>query len=155
MKKKRILSGVLAAVLALCLVLPAAPQAQAASFTDISDSTVADNAEVLRMLGVLDGTGGGAFQPYGTLTRAQFAKMAVVMLGKKGAVGQYQTYTIFPDVRADHWAAGYINLAVRGEGEEGKDKLLTGYPDGKFHPDEEITFGQTVTILMRMLGYHR
>ena len=31
MKKKRILSGVLAAVLALCLVLPAAPQAQAAS----------------------------------------------------------------------------------------------------------------------------
>ncbi len=83
MKKKRILSGVLAAVLALCLVLPAAPQAQAASFTDISDSTVADNAEVLRMLGVLDGTGGGAFQPYGTLTRAQFAKMAVVMLGKK------------------------------------------------------------------------
>ncbi len=49
------------------------------------------------------------------LTRAQFAKMAVVMLGKKGAVGQYQTYTIFPDVRADHWAAGYINLAVRGE----------------------------------------
>lgn len=85
--------------------------------------------EVLRMLGVLDGTGGGAFQPYGTLTRAQFAKMAVVMLGKKGAVGQYQTYTIFPDVRADHWAAGYINLAVRGEGEEGKDKLLTGYPD--------------------------
>ncbi|MCB6900350.1 S-layer homology domain-containing protein [bacterium 210917-DFI.7.65] len=153
MKKKRILSGVLAAVLALCLVLPAAPQAQAASFTDISDSTVADNAEVLRMLGVLDGTGGGAFQPYGTLTRAQFAKMAVVMLGKKGAVGQYQTYTIFPDVRADHWAAGYINLAVRGEGEEGKDKLLTGYPDGKFHPDEEITFGQTVTILMRMLGY--
>ena len=76
MKKKRILSGVLAAVLALCLVLPAAPQAQAASFTDISDSTVADNAEVLRMLGVLDGTGGGAFQPYGTLTRAQADKQA-------------------------------------------------------------------------------
>ena len=88
MKKKRILSGVLAAVLALCLVLPAAPQAQAASFTDISDSTVADNAEVLRMLGVLDGTGGGAFQPYGTLTRAQLAKLVVVMLGKKGAVGE-------------------------------------------------------------------
>ena len=83
MKKRRIVSGVLAAMLALCLVLPAVPRGQAASFTDISDSTVADNAEVLRMLGVLDGTGGGAFQPYVTLTRAQFAKMAVVMLGKK------------------------------------------------------------------------
>ena len=148
MKMKRILSCVLALALTLCLLPAALPPAQAASFTDIADSTTAENVEVLRMLGVVDGTGGGAFQPNGTLSRAQFCKMAVVMMGKKGAVGQYQTYTIFPDVRSSHWAAGYINLAVKGE-----EKILAGYPDGKFHPDEEITFGQTVTILMRMLGY--
>ncbi len=148
MKMKRILSCVLALALTLCLLPAALPPARAASFTDITDSTTAENVEVLRMLGVVDGTGGGAFQPNGTLSRAQFCKMAVVMMGKKGAVGQYQTYTIFPDVRSSHWAAGYINLAVKGE-----EKILAGYPDGKFHPDEEITFGQTVTILMRMLGY--
>lgn len=148
MKLKRIISCALALALTLCLTLPCASGAQAAAFTDISDSETAENVEVLRMLGVIDGTGGGQFQPNGTLTRAQFCKMAVVMLGKKGAVGQYQTYTIFPDVRASHWAAGYVNLAVKSE-----EKLIAGYPDGKFHPDDEITFGQTVTILMRMLGY--
>ena len=152
MRLKRIFSGVLALALVACLLPFAAPAARAASFSDISDAKTAENVEVLRMMGVVDGTGGSAFQPNGTLSRAQFAKMSVVMLGKKGAVGQYQTYTIFPDVRASHWAAGYVNLAVKGDS-EGKDKLLTGYPDGRFHPDEQITFGQTVTILMRMLGY--
>ncbi len=150
---KRILSGVMAFALILCLLPVFAPEAEAVSFTDISDAETAENVEVLRMLGVVDGTGGGAFQPNGTLSRAQFAKMAVVMTGRSGAVGQYQSYTIFPDVRASHWAAGYINLAVRGEGEKNEGKLLSGYPDGRFHPDEDITFGQTVTILMRMLDY--
>lgn len=148
MKMKRIISCVLALVLAFSLLPGLLQRPQAAPFKDISDAATAENVEVLRMLGVVDGTGNGAFQPGGTLTRAQFCKMAVVMLGKEGAVGQYETYTIFPDVRADHWAAGYVNLAVKGE-----TKLLAGYPDGKFHPDEQINFGQTVTILMRMLGY--
>ena len=148
MNVKRILSCVLALALAASLLPGLVSAPAAASFSDIADDATAENVEVLRMLGVVDGVGNGAFRPGGTLTRAQFCKMAVVMQGKEGAAGQYQTYTIFPDVRASHWAAGYVNLAVRGE-----EKLLSGYPDGKFHPDEEITFGQTVTILMRMLGY--
>ena len=147
MKLKRILSCALALALTLCLTLPCTSRAQAVSFADISDSETAENVEVLRMLGVIDGVG-GQFRPDDILSRAQFCKMAVVMLGKKGAVGQYQTYTIFPDLRASHWAAGYVNLAVKGE-----EKLIQGYPDGKFHPDDAITFDQTVTILMRMLGY--
>ena len=147
-KRKRIVSFALALALALCLLPAAAPAARAASFTDIADSATAEQAEVLRLLGVMEGAGNGAFRPEGTLTRAQLCKMAVIMLGKKGAAGQYQAYTIFPDVRASHWAAPYINLAVRGE-----ERLIAGYPDGKFHPDDEITFAQTVTILMRMLGY--
>lgn len=147
-KNKRILSCVLALALMVGMLPLFASEAKAASFSDITDSETAQNVEVLRMLGVFDGTGEGRFEPEGNLTRAQFCKMAVVMLGQKGAVGQHETYTIFPDVRASHWAAGYVNLAVRGE-----QKILAGYPDGSFHPDENITFGQTVTILMRMLGY--
>ena len=134
MNVKRILSCVLALALAASLLPGLVSAPAAASFSDIADDATAENVEVLRMLGVVDGVGNGAFRPGGTLTRAQFCKMAVVMQGKEGAAGQYQTYTIFPDVRASHWAAGYVNLAVRGE-----EKLLSGYPDGKFHPDEEIT----------------
>ena len=148
MNIKRILSGITALALLLCLLPAAVPTAKASSFVDVKDQTVAEQVEVLRMLGVIDGVGGNRFDPNGTLTRAQFAKMAVTMQGKKNAAAQFQNYTIFPDVRASHWAAGYVNLSVRGEG-----KILAGYPDGKFHPDEKISFAQTVTILMRVLGY--
>ena len=146
MKLKRMIS--LTALLALVLTLALPFGAQAASFTDVKDVQTAEDAEILRMLGVIDGMGGGELKPDEDLTRAQFCKMAVVMMGNKGLVNQYKTYTIFPDVRGSHWAAGYINLAVRGE-----NKIIHGFPDGSFHPDEPITFGQTVTILMRMLGY--
>ncbi len=74
--------------------------------------------------------------------------MATLIQGKADLVKAYEYYTIFPDVRTGHWAAGYINLAVRGE-----TKLLSGFSDGSFGPEREITYGEAVTILMRLLGY--
>lgn len=135
-------------VAALALTLTLLPGLAGAAFSDVSDSETAREVEVLRMMEVLDGYPDGTFQPYGTLTRAQFCKMAVTLMGKGDSVGQFQSYTIFPDVRASYWAAGYINLATRGE-----NKLIAGYPDGTFQPGAPITYGQAVTILMRLLGY--
>jgi len=31
--------------------------------------------------------------------------------------------------------------------------IIAGYPDGKFHPDRTVTAGHAVTILLRLLGY--
>lgn len=145
--KKRVLS----ALLALVLVLSTAtlPVMAAHSFSDISDKNTARNVEVLHLLGVVNGTGGGSFNPGGQLTRAEFCKMAVVLMGKGDDAQAYQTMTIFPDVRASHWAAGYVNLAVR----QTSPKLIAGQPDGTFQPDRAITYGEAVTILMRLLGY--
>ena len=149
MKTTRILSLVLAIVLVAGLFpVTAGATATGPVFTDISDAETARNVEILRMMGVIDGMGGGLFQPDGKLTRAQFCKMAITMMGQAEAIGQYKDFTIFPDVRGTHWAAGYINLAVRGE-----TKLLSGYPSGTFGPDDLITYAQAVTILMRLLGY--
>ena len=133
--------------LSLVMVLGLLPGA-AAGFSDVSDGETARDVEVLRMMGVLDGYPDGSFRPDGTLTRAQFCKMAVTLMGKADSVGQFQSYTIFPDVRASYWAAGYVNLATRGE-----NKLIAGYPNGTFVPENPITYGQAVTILMRLLGY--
>lgn len=160
----------LAFLLSLCLlaacVLPLGVQAaetRASGFSDISDTEVAVDVEVLRMMGVLDGYGDGTFRPGSTLTRAQFCKMAVLALNKGGQVAQYKNYTIFPDVKSSHWAAGYINLAVRGTAQSGGSGdgeqaaasrgIISGFADGTFGPDRTVTFGQAVTILMRMLGY--
>lgn len=122
--------------------------ASATGFSDIQDNEIQREAETLQMMDVISGMPDGTFQPQGILTRAQFCKMAVAVMGKANAVGQYQSYTIFPDVRASYWASGFINLAVCGD-----TKLIAGYANGNFAPEDPITYGQAVTILMRLLGY--
>ena len=124
MKKRRFLAAVLAVVLSVSLFLPGSVRAGAVgTFPDVNSSAMAENVEILRLMGVISGMPDGTFQPGGVLTRSQFCKMAITLMGGTEQVGQYKSYTIFPDVRASHWAAGYINMAVRGE-----TKLIAGYP---------------------------
>lgn len=140
--KKRVFSALLALVLTLSAVV--LPASAAGSFSDVSDKKTAQNVEVLRLLGVVEGNGIGQFNPYAQLTRVEFCKMLVTLMGSSDVL-RYKTVTIFPDVRASHWAARYVNYAVRGE------KLLAGLPDGTFQPDRAISYGEAVTILMRLL----
>jgi len=150
--KKRLIS-ILLALAALLTLIPGA-----GAFSDITDTASAREVAVLQMMGVVNGTSATAFSPNGTLTRAQFCKMAVTFWGKGGEEPVYRSRTIFPDVRSTHWARGYINLAVSitiGADEDGKGgtKLIRGMGDGTFRPDRPITYAESVTILLRLLGY--
>ena len=130
------------------LAVPAgAASGATVTFSDIGDRSTAMAVESLRLLGVLDGYGDGTFRPGTVLNRAQFCKMAVYAMNGSSELSRYRTVTIFPDVKPSHWAAAYINMAAKG-----KD-IISGYADGRFHPDRTVTVGQAVTILMRMLGY--
>ena len=140
-------------LLAVCmavslLAVPAgAANTAAVTFSDVGDKSTAVAVESLRLLGVLDGYGDGTFRPGTVLTRAQFCKMAVYAMNGSNELGRYRTVTVFSDVKPSYWAAPYINMAAKG-----KD-IISGYADGRFHPDRTVTVGQAVTILMRMLGY--
>lgn len=141
--KKRFVSLCLAG---LIMVAPAS-----AVFTDISDSRVSQTAAVLDALDIMQGVGGGSFAPGKALTRAQFCKLAVTAMGVTD-VSPYASYTIFPDVKHSHWAAPYINAAVRHP--ELKEKsIIRGYADGSFGPDKIVSYGEVCTMLLRMLGY--
>lgn len=143
---------------ATLLTLPAGAAA-VSGFTDVSDHSTAVAAECLRLLGAMDGYAGGAFRPEGQVTRAQFCKMATyVIKDGESQLSRYRTVTVFPDVKPSYWAAAYINLASdSSRGATGDDKtdysIIKGYVDGAFHPERVVTFGQAVTILMRLLGY--
>ncbi|MEG1657962.1 MAG: S-layer homology domain-containing protein, partial [Oscillibacter sp.] len=111
--KKRILS----LLMALCMAVPllAAPAAAApavTTFSDVPDRETAVAVECLRLMGVLDGFDNNTFRPEGSLTRAQFCKMAVYAMNGSGELGRYRTVTVFPDVKPSHWAAAYINMAA-------------------------------------------
>lgn len=157
---KRLASGLLAAaMLAGLLVMAPATAAGGSGFTDISDPVMADAAEVLRLLDVVSGTGSGAFNPGGTLTRAEFCKMTIEIMGRGDEEPAQRGRTLYTDVSSSHWARGYVNLAstitLGGEAteEKGGTRLIMGVGDGTFQPDRPITYGEAAAILMRVLGY--
>ena len=133
--KKRLLSCVLAAGLALSLT-PAA-------------LAVPPEAEMAQVLGALDIMGGypdGDLRLNQSVTRAEFSKMAVAASPMGENVGSTTTVSPYPDVPSTHWAAPYVEAAVAAG-------LVNGMLDGTFHPNEDITLAQGVTIAVRLLGY--
>jgi len=147
MKGKRILAALLAVMLLVGTV------SAASSFSDIQDDVTAVNADVLRLMGVVNGSGENRFSPLDTLTRAQFCAMAVRVLGRENEVRGYESRTIFTDVASRHWARGYVNLAANIMVGNGATRLIAGVGNGKFQPDASISYAQAVTIVLRMLGY--
>lgn len=143
---KRFWSFLLAAVLASSLLVLPAGAADVVRFSDVTDRGTITAVESLRLMGVLDGYSDNTFRPGAALNRAQFCKMAVYAMHGQEELGLYSTVTIFPDAKPSHWASGYINMASR-------KGIISGFPDGKFHPERSVTVGQAVTILLRMLGY--
>lgn len=165
MNRKKWLSALLAAALLVGMFLfPTASAAGNSAFTDITDPNQANAAETLRLLGVVSGNGSGAFRPSSTLTRGEFCKMVVEIMGRGDEEPAQRSRTIFTDVGSSHWARGYINLASSitvgggassgdGETQTPGTRLIMGVGDGTFRPDRPITMGEAVTILMRVLGY--
>lgn len=140
----------LVAALVLTFVLSIAATASAAvltpaSFPDVQGKACADAVAKLEALGIAKGID-GKWMPDMPVTRAQFAAFAVRIVGLERVAGYLKGTTKFSDVPADHWASGYINVAVA-------KKLVLGYPDGTFRPEETITFAQAATMLGRALGY--
>ncbi len=118
-----------------------------ASFNDVGTNSEVGNAITqLSNLGIINGYGDGNFYPDETLTRAQFAKIAVHMLGEEREALMLQSNAVFSDVKSNHWANGYVNhIAEKG--------IINGYPDGTFGADETLNYAQALTILVRLLGY--
>lgn len=161
MRMKRLLALLLAcAAIAGMLVFPSSAGAAATTtFTDIYDTNVAQAAETLRLLGIVSGTGGTSFSPDRALTRAEFCKLAVELMGNGNKVASQMNRTVFQDVPSTHWARGYIAVATQGTTTGSGDTAVTtpgiirGDAYGNFNPDRAITYGEAVTILVRILGY--
>lgn len=120
----------------------------AASFADVTATTPHASAiEALAALGIVNGVGSNAYAPSGTLTRAEFAKVVDVATGLGTAASLLQNQkTQFSDVPAGKWFTGYIAIAAA-------KGYVKGYGNGKFGPDDPITYAEMLTVLVRALGY--
>ena len=133
---KKILSGLMAAALTLCL-LPAAHAAQ---------PSLEEMAQILSALNIMTGNEKGDLMLSRSVTRAEFTKLTIAASPLGDHVGASTTVSPYPDVPRTHWAAPYVEAAVSAG-------YVNGYLDGTFHPDENVTLAAGVTMVVRLLGY--
>ena len=109
------------------------------SFTDTAGSPYAAQIDRLATYGILAGTGGGAFQPEGSLTRAQLCALLAQAINCRVPTGESQ----FTDVSMDDWYGLCVNAVARLG-------LVEGVGEGRFAPDAPVSHEQFITIMARL-----
>lgn len=145
---KKLLSLLLVAAMVLGLFGTIGTAFAAPVFPDIAGNVAEKDIVKLSTLGILGGYPDGTFKPEGNITRAEFAKIAVLALNKGGSANLLKnTASQFKDVPAGQWYTGFVNVAVA-------NGIIKGYDDGTFKPNNNITEAEAVTMLLRDLGYN-
>jgi len=120
-----------------------------ADFTDLAsvDAGLKAKIDALLAKGIFEGTSDYTFGIKENMTRAQFAKVLVLIYGVK--VDTTLTTSSFADVKADDiangWAIPYIEAAK-------KAGLVDGTSDKTFNPGGNLTLGQFATALVKGFG---
>ena len=147
----RILALALSIAMIITSMLTAVVFADEIKFTDVTDGYQYGEAiSTLVSEGIINGyteaDGTSTFKPENTITRAEFAKL-LTMSAAKG-VTFTATTDKFPDVPADHWANTYITAAI-GTG------AINGYEDGTFRPDNPVSYGEAIKMIVCNMGYSK
>ena len=115
-------------------------QTDRSAYSDVpSGLWYSTSVATLSSMGVITGYPDGTFRPTANITRAEFATLLSRLSGADSARG-----AAFSDVSA-HWARKAI-AAVSAKG------WVSGYPDGTFRPNANITRAEAMAMLNRMLG---
>lgn len=133
------LKKILALVLAGILLLSCAPVLGAWE-------NEGDIAVLLSELKIMQGDEDGNLRLDDPITRAEFSKVVIASSSYKDSVAAGSKVSPFRDVPATHWAAPYIQLAV-------KNGFCKGYLDATFRPENTILYEEAVTMLLQVLGY--
>ncbi|MEK3883014.1 cadherin-like beta sandwich domain-containing protein [Paenibacillus sp. PL2-23] len=108
------------------------------SFSDMNGHWAKSVVESMASRLIVNGKSEQRFDPNGSITRAEFASMAVRALGLPSLSGAAS----FKDVSVDAWYEPAVSAAARYG-------LITGYQDGTFRPQGLITRAEALVILGR------
>ena len=143
---KRALSMALAAIMVLGLMVVGASATSYEDFTDKDEIKNKEAVNTMVSLGVISGKDSGAYDPTGSLTRAEACTLIARMLGGgKDPVLGSNIKSNFTDTKG-HWAETYIaycaNLGI-----------IVGVGDGSFNPDGVLTGTAAAKMVLCALGY--
>lgn len=109
-------------------------------YSDVAATSWYNTAvSTLSSMGIITGYPDGTFRPNAAITRAEFAAIAA-RFDNDGN----KTAAKFSDI-ATHWAKDEISIAYN-------NGWITGYPDGTFGPQRDITRAETMTLVNRVLN---
>ncbi|RKP53994.1 hypothetical protein D7Z26_11430 [Cohnella endophytica] len=111
------------------------------SFSDVpATSWSTDVINRATQLGIVSGYTDGSFHPNQRVTRAEFATLLARAFGLSAT-----SSTSFSDTQ-NSWAKDSINALVSAG-------VVKGYPDGTFHPDQNISRAEMVSMLSRLTKF--
>lgn len=132
-----------AAALTVGLTLPA--RATAPTFTDVPEGAwYCESVLTVAEKGLMNGTSKTAFSPLGNVTRATVVTTLWRLEGTPKA--KSATAARFPDAAPGAWYFPALAWAVEAD-------LASGYPDGRFAPDDNVTREQLAVFLARYARY--
>lgn len=109
-------------------------------YSDVAATSWYNTAvSTLSSMGIITGYPDGTFRPNAAITRAEFAAITA-RFDNDGD----KTAAKFSDI-ANHWAKDEISIAYN-------NSWITGYPDGTFGPQRDITRAETMTLVNRVLN---
>lgn len=147
MKRLASIFLVFAMLLSLAPTNILAAESDNTAFSDVkAEDYYAKEAEALAQLGVISGYPDGTYGAEKSITRAEMAAIVCRIIDKEAEAEEAKGETVFDDVPADHWASGYINIAV-------KEGIISGDGNGKFRPEDEVKYEEAIKMLVCALGY--
>lgn len=102
--------------------------------------------DVLKILNIMVGDEDGDMRLQDKVTRAEFTKLASEISSYRKSIPHEQKTSPFSDVTFKHWASAYVKAGV-------ENGIISGYPDSTFKPENNVTYAEALTILLRILGY--
>jgi hypothetical protein len=110
-------------------------------FSDITSGFWAEDfIYAIACEGITTGYADGTYRPSQSVQRSQMA--AFIIKAKYGDSFSYSLTPHFTDVPSDHWAFRYIQKIH-------DECIASGYPDGTFHPSENVSRAQMATFIGR------
>jgi len=143
---KKVVNSVLASALALSVAPMAFAAEDATTTAPKMDAAMEKTVKRLEALGLVAGYGNGDYGVDRTITRAEFATLIVRARGLEQGAKLAQFNKTYTDVNSTDWFAGFVNVA---SGEE----IVKGFPDKSFKPQNQVTYAEAVTMIVRALGY--
>ena len=145
---KRTLSLALASIMLVGMMSVGASAVNASDFTDADEIVNKDAVSTMTALGIINGKEDGSyFDPTGTVTRAEMAKMLCVAIngGVDPVLGVKDTPT-FTDIKG-HWAESYIEYCAA-------NGIIAGRGNNKFDPTGTVSATEAAKMLLGVLGYN-